>query len=368
MLPLLHRLGAALVLIIASSTGTASAGQPRVYGHDSAVLSAYLSSNGIHLATVCVDGSVNIWQTNDGTRTILRSADEGQTYSVFFAPDSQSLIMVRAGDPSIPVFGIKGAQWQECKAISLTGDPGFLLAAPAFSPDSRTFYVAYGLKVSDEPREPEAPKAPFQTRSTVVCCHLESARVTPSNLPILDAFAPGLAVSPDARTFYLTPWDKVLLFDIASGAKQHVFDVAGFSAIMFSPNGAYTCLASRRGILMPESLLKTRLSIWKKEGERFVGVPPTPTIVGTRCLPVFTPDSKHIVVADGNRNVSVFRLQDGALRATLPQRYPLRQLCFTDGRTLAAVSVRDNEAVLWTIEAVRRDWSEEGSPADGVDS
>lgn len=348
----------ALVFALIPALPGVSAAAAESYTHDSAVRSAALSPDGKHLATVCLDGSVHLWQTRDHSQILLHPSNrEPQSFAVRFAPNSQLLCMFRFGDLSVRIWKLNANRWEEVKTVTF-GAPGARgYAVFTFNHSSRALYAGFAPVSPPLPSEEENDNRAIAP-TTIVKIDITSPQCSWKSLPVrrkvlgFDLLMLNLAVSTDEKTLFMSMWDKILSFDIETGQEQQTLHVKGMSSIKFSPDGACLFTASTCNVLMSEWDIETTSRIWAKRESRLVQLK-GPRIVKGAFGAAFTPDSQHVVIADKENGLRVVRIFDDRIVRTVAQARLARQLVFADRHTLRAVGYdcpEGKSVFVWTIE------------------
>ena len=278
--------------------------------HDDNLESLAISPNGNILAVGGYDGSLFLWDRQEGKKICQWQAHPWRTINVEFSPDGNVLASASTDD--------EVKLWKVADGTLVAPFSGS--RAIAFSPEGRTFAhrtAATSIAIIDDPKS--------------------AGRV------IQNAHAEGvgcMVFSPDGKTLASGGWDsKVRLWDVAAGTLQK--ELSGdvwIWRIDWSSDGRYLATGDVNGVV----------HIWNAPSGEFHKkiVGHSTTIESLR----FSPDAKSLAIASADSTASIWDVETGQrLRKLLGHFGEIHSAIFTPrGEQLLTGSV-DGNVKNWSL-------------------
>jgi len=324
-------------------------------GHDDEVLSVAFSSDGKAIASASRDGTVKLWQAEDGQELLTFRGHDDEVYSLAFSPDAKTIASV-SRDGTVKLW--QAADGQEI--LTLKGHDDEVLSV-AFSPDGKTIASTsrdgtIKLWQADNGREimtlkghedevlsvafsPEGKTIASASRDgTIKVWQAEDGR------ELLTLKGPDFGVvafSPDGKTIASASRDGTIKVWQADDG-QEILTLKGHDdrvlSVAFSPEGKRIVSASRDGII----------KLWRADnGQELL------TLKGhdDRVYSVaFSPEGKRIVSASRDATVKVWQADDGQGLQTLTghDNWVIGLAFSPEGKAIASAS-RDKTVKVWQV-------------------
>ncbi len=281
------------------------------------VYSVAFTPDGKTLATGSEDGTVRLWQVEDGSLINSLDGESGLIVGVTFSPDGKTLA-TGSGDGAVQLWQVEDGSLID---TLVEGGSGWVFVA--FTPDGRTLATA-------------------SVDGAVQLWRVDDG----SLIRVLEESNQGffgIAFAPDGRTLAGGANDGTIgLWRVADGSL--IDTLAGGSGtifgVTFSPDGRTLATGSQDGAVR----------LWRVEDGSLID-----TLDGGDGLIIdiaFAPDGKTLAVGSGDGTIRLWQVEDGSLINTLAGGAGwVSSVAFSpDGKTLAAGS-QDGAIGLWQVDA-----------------
>ncbi|MEO0838435.1 MAG: CHAT domain-containing protein [Cyanobacteria bacterium J06643_5] len=283
--------------------------------------SIVFSPDGKTIASASRDGTVKLWNADNGELLHTITGPENRHYSVEFSPDGKTITSL-SGD-TIKLWNVDNG-----KLVHTLSGHKDLVTSVKFSPDGKTIASASWDK-------------------TLKLWNVDSGKLI-HTITGHKSKVSKLVFSPDGKTIASASWDRTVklwnaddgkLLNILSGHKNWVVSVE------FSPDGKTIALASR----------DRTVKLWNINNGKLLN-----TITGHKDLvfnATFSPDGKTVASASWDKTVKLWNADNGTLLYTIPaqnsyisENSSISNIVFSpDSKTIASAS-QDGTVKLWNAD------------------
>ncbi|MGB7519392.1 MAG: tetratricopeptide repeat protein [Spirulinaceae cyanobacterium] len=283
----------------------------RLQGHDAAVFSVTISSDGEKIATASWDKTVIIWSRQGEKLNTIRG-HEAVIYRVTFAPDSQT-IATSSGDKTIRLWNLEGEQ---LKVFSGHEDEVYRVS---FSPDGKLLASA--------------------SRDKTIKLWSINGEQEIKTLQGHEGAVYRVSFSPDGK----------LLVSASEDGTVKIWNLAGelLRTILAHDSPIYKVAFSPVGGLLATASDDKTAKLWSLEGEEIVTLSHHTEAVYSI---TFSPDGSTIATGSGDKTVKLWNLKGEEQQTLSGHENAVYSLSVSlDGKTLATGS-GDKTVKLWSLE------------------